>query len=159
MAKSKKDNFGLLPVVYNKKWSNYVLPHNEEARFNKAHKTDAGFDLYYAGPKIIIPGQQSAKLSTGVHINIPSGFYGKIMDRSSIASKTPLIARGGVIDSGYTGEIQVIMHNLIIDPFHLDPGLKFAQLVIMPIATPQIDVTTELEETDRSDKGFGSTGA
>lgn len=149
----------IIEVQYLENWSSYVLPNAEGAKFGKAHPDDAGYDLYHAGPRITIPGGQTKMLNTGIKLNIPKGYYGKIMDRSSIASKTPFLTRGGVIDSGYRGEIKVLIHNLEINPTPITPGQKFAQLVIMPIVNAETQTVTELEETDRAEKGFGSSGS
>ena len=133
----------------------------------RAHETDAGLDLYtphnvvvkrsgaYAEDGAVSIGY--ATIDTGVHVEIPKGFVGFIKSKSGLNVKRGLIAEG-VIDSGYTGSIVVKLYNLTNVPHYFEAGDKIAQLVLLPIITPQLELVDSLEETERGDNGFGSTG-
>ncbi len=114
------------------------------------------------------------KLRTGIAIELPTGTVGLILDRSSMALKGFHIY-GGVIDSSYRGEIQIILSRSVSDAdgtYYCDPfdktaieypsiiksGTKIAQLVIMPILSPEVYEVKNLSSSDRESKGFGSTG-
>ena len=135
----------------------------------KAHEDDAGFDLYTPVPFKVLPnrsnslsiissfGLESVTVDTGVHIAIPKGYVGMIKSKSGLNVNRGLIAEG-VIDSGYTGSIVVKIYNLSQYETHFKRGDKIAQLVIMPICTEKLEQAYELDDTDRGDGGFGSTG-
>jgi dUTP pyrophosphatase len=100
-------------------------------------------------------------IPTGLHIAIPEGCYGQILGRSSLAMKG-IVIPGGVIDSSYRGEVQVILLNFGPDEFIVNPGDRIAQLVILPIYTGQLVRMAYIDAlgvTERGDTGFGSTGA
>lgn len=123
----------------------------------RAHSVDAGLDLYAKEAKSISPGL-SEVFDTGVHIELPHGYYGKIESKSGLNVKNGIVSCGGVIDEGYTGSIAVKLYNLG-DRRHLfKAGDKIAQLVIQPYAAPELELAEELGETERGDNGFGSTG-
>lgn len=122
----------------------------------RAHSADAGYDLrspitgrIYAGEAIII--------DTGVHVQIPVGYVGMLKSKSGLNVKHDIVGEG-VIDSGYTGSIRVKLYNHGAESYMIECGDKISQLVILPIITPELELVTELEETDRGDNGFGSTG-
>ena len=125
----------------------------------RAHPTDAGLDLYAAETVQIAP-RVVTLVPTGIAVAIPEGHVGIIAARSSLAVKKAMtLANGvGVIDADYRGEIKVPIipldgcHNLI------QAGQKIAQLIILPIAAPTIEVVSELPESVRGLGGFGSTG-
>lgn len=126
----------------------------------RAHPTDAGLDLHAAETVQIAP-RVVTLVPTGIAVAIPEGHVGILIARSSLAVKKSMtLANGvGVIDSDYRGEIKVPIvsldgcHNLI------QAGTRIAQLLILPIALPTVEVVTELPDTDRGVGGFGSTGA
>lgn len=122
----------------------------------RAHEDDAGYDLYTPEMLIIKPGK-SAKVDTGVHIQIPKGYVGMLKSKSGLNVNKNLIGEG-VIDSGYTGSIVVKLYNLGDNIALINPGDKIIQLVLMPIITPELEIVETLEATDRGDGGFGSTG-
>jgi len=122
----------------------------------RAHSNDAGLDLYGLENQTIEPGQ-GKMLRTGVAMAIADGFVGQVADRSSYARKG-LKTAGGIIDAGYRGEVQIIMRNLTNAPIHLEKGDRIAQLLIVPISTPSVKEVTELSDTHRGEKGFGSSG-
>ena len=122
----------------------------------RAHNTDAGFDICSRERKIVEAGK-SAVFDTGVHIELPPGTVGMIKSKSGLNVKHGLISEG-VIDVGYTGSICVKLYNLSDRDYIVEIGDKISQLVIMPILTPELEVVDKLDETDRGNGGFGSTG-
>lgn len=128
--------------------------------------TDAGLDLYALEDRFIELGS-TAIIRTGVAINIPRGMVGKIEDRSSLAAKG-LQTGAGVIDTGYTGEVAVVLHNLTSqlasDPvlhrrgYQVRRGDKVAQLLVYGVETPTVELVANLWESDRGSNGFGSSG-
>lgn len=123
----------------------------------RAHLTDAGLDLYARETQGMEPGQ-SAVFDTGVHMEFPHGYYGKIESKSGLNVKYGVVSCGGVIDEGYTGSICVKLYNLSQDTYIVSAGDKVAQLVIMPYIASELEIVDELAETHRGANGFGSTG-
>ena len=139
----------------------------------RAHATDAGLDLYSREEKTIYPQgwksldpfsvieyslPSSEVFDTGVHIAFDPGTYGKIESKSGLNVKNSVVSCGGVLDEGYTGSIAVKLYNLGTEPYTVNKGDKIAQLVIMPYLTPKIELVDALDETERGNGGFGSTG-
>lgn len=122
----------------------------------RAHDTDAGLDLY-AMEGQIVPAKESAIFDTGVHIELPNGTVGMLKSKSGLNVKHGLTGEG-VIDVGYTGSIKVKLYNHSGYDYEVKKGDKISQLVIMPILTPKLELVDSLEETERGDGGFGSTG-
>ncbi len=140
----------------------------------RAHPWDAGLDLYtpiectvppaktivYFNP---IEGDQtktvvgSITMDTGVHVEIPEGYVGFIKSKSGLNVNYGLTA-DGVIDAHYTGSIAVKLYNHTHHEYQFKAGDKIAQLVIVPCLLPELEQVGSLEETDRGDNGFGSTG-
>lgn len=123
----------------------------------RSHRTDAGLDLYSRDTVTIYSGN-SHVFDTGVHIAFDKGTYGKVESKSGLNVNAGVVSCGGVIDEGYTGSIRVKLYNLGHEAYSIRAGEKVAQLVIMPYLTPKMELVGELDETDRSDHGFGSTG-
>ena len=125
----------------------------------RAHKEDAGFDLY--SPVDVILNHITNIIKLGVCVEIPKGYVGFIMGRSSL-NKNGVACLTGVIDSGYTGEIAVILNPVeditrIIT--RIKKGDRIAQLVVAKLADIDDAVAVDsLEDSERGDKGFGSTG-
>lgn len=122
----------------------------------RAHAADAGYDLrspiktrVYAGQAVVI--------DTGVHIQIPVGNVGMLKSKSGLNVKHDIVGEG-VIDAGYTGSIAVKLYNHGDESYMIEVGDKISQLVILPIYTPDLVQVESLEETERGDGGFGSTG-
>lgn len=126
----------------------------------RAHPWDAGLDLYApegVGAYCIDPCGGSTTIDTGVHMEIPEGYVGFIKAKSGLNVKHGLTCTG-VIDSHYTGSICVKLYNHTPEPYCFHAGDKIAQLVILPCLLPELELVDSLEETDRGDGGFGSTG-
>lgn len=149
----------------------------------RGYDSDAGFDIYSDEDCFIELGTTKV-ISTGIALKIADKHYGQIASRSSISSKGVEVG-GGVIDSAYTGELKVILHNLtnnselrtvtktqhshyeytsiqntyeeLVRGIWIKKGDKIAQLIIKPILTPTIYEVKELPTTDRANNGFGST--
>ena len=98
-----------------------------------------------------------AIVDTGVHVEIPEGYVGFIKSKSGLNVKHGLTAEG-VIDAHYTGSIRVKIYNHKGSGYLFEAGDKIAQLVILPCLLPELELVDSLEETDRGDNGFGSTG-
>lgn len=125
----------------------------------RAHPTDAGLDLYAAETVHVIPNQVTL-VPTGIAVAIPEGHVGLLAARSSLATKKAMtLANGvGVIDPDYRGEIQVPITPLDGCRNLIQAGTRIAQLVILPIALPRLDVVADLDDTTRGTGSFGSTG-
>ncbi|MFL5901271.1 MAG: dUTP diphosphatase [Solirubrobacterales bacterium] len=134
---------------------------NDEAVLpTRAHEGDAGLDLYSCEAAHIGPGERWS-VGTGVAVEIPVGHAGLVLPRSGLAKKhgIALVNGPGLIDSGYRGEIRVLLLNT--DPaetFRVEPGDRIAQLVIAPIALAEPVEAASLAESARGDGGFGSSG-
>lgn len=123
---------------------------------SRAHADDAGLDIYSSEEVTLSPGE-GRPIKTGIAMAIPVAHVGMIADRSSLG-KRGLKTAGGIIDSGYRGEIQIILWNISPEKQILKKGERIAQLLILPIATPQTQEVTQLDNTTRGVGGFGSTG-
>ena len=127
----------------------------------RAHPYDAGLDLYApesGAAHCISPCGGYATIDTGVHVQIPEGYVGFIKAKSGLNVKHGITCTG-VIDSHYTGSIAVKLYNHhCCLRYDVRPGDKIAQLVIVPCLLPELELVDSLEETDRGENGFGSTG-
>lgn len=124
----------------------------------RAHKTDAGLDLYCPkGQGHIISAGGSVSIDTGVHIELPEGTVGFLKSKSGLNVNHGITSEG-VIDVGYTGSIRVKLYNNSDVNYEVKSGDKISQLVILPILTPKLKVVDKLDETERGNGGFGSTG-
>lgn len=121
-----------------------------------AHDVDAGYDLRSTS-SVKIPPNGSAVINVGVHMEIPRGWYGNIQSKSGLNVNHDIITTG-TIDSGYTGAIRVKLYNHGSEPYTVLHGNKIAQIVFMRCARPKISIVDKLDETERGDNGFGSTG-
>lgn len=125
-----------------------------------AHPGDAGLDLYSAEDITLAPGERAA-ISTGIAIAIPKGHAGFIHARSGRALKQglALVNAPGLIDSGYRGEIKVIVINLARrHKIQIRRAEKIAQLVVQKVTPIELNEVDELAPSDRGEGGFGSTG-
>lgn len=124
---------------------------------NRAHEDDAGLDLCAMKDGIIFPLCRKT-FETGVHVEIPKGCVGMLTSKSGLMVKQGNTSRG-TIDCGYTGTIRVVLFNHSWRFIKVKKGQKISQLVIFPIVKPELDVVDDLEDTERGNGGFGSTGA
>jgi dUTP pyrophosphatase len=125
----------------------------------RAREGDAGLDLCAAEAAVIGPGER-ASVGTGVAVAIPDGYAGLVVPRSGLAARSGIgvVNAPGLIDSGYRGELRVLLLNTDREqPFSVEPGDRIAQLMVVPVSSPE-PVETELDTTLRGAGGFGSTG-
>lgn len=123
----------------------------------RGHKTDAGLDLK-AKKDITIPAHGYVAIDTGVHFEIPEGFYGKLESKSGLNIKHGIVCLGGVIDSGYTGPVIVNLYNMSNKDYSFSAGDKVVQIIFMKHESPTLNIVTKFDETERGNSGFGSTG-
>jgi len=126
----------------------------------QAHPGDAGYDLFAAEAAVLEPGRR-ASVGTGIAVAIPEGCAGLVLPRSGLAAKhgVTLTNAPGLIDSGYRGEVRVLLLNTDPDiPFDVAAGDRIAQLLVVRFESPPLEEADELDETPRGAGGFGSTG-
>ena len=124
-----------------------------------AHPSDAGMDLKSVAD-VVIPRGGRALVPTGLVVLLPPGYEAQVRPRSGLALKhgVTVLNSPGTVDSGYRGEIGVILANFGAADFAVKTGDKIAQLVIAPVTQPQVEEADVVDETDRGVGGFGSTG-
>ena len=126
----------------------------------RAHDDDAGYDLHAAEVATLPPGGR-ASVGTGIAVEIPDGHAGLVVPRSGLASRhgIGLVNSPGVIDSGFRGELRVLLLNTDREhSFDVRPGDRIAQLLVVAVATPRLVESDALANTVRGAGGFGSTG-
>ena len=125
-----------------------------------AHDNDSGLDLFSVDELIIKSGERKL-VKTGIKIQLPPFTEAQIRPRSGLALKygITVLNTPGTIDEGYRGEICVVIINHGKDDFNIEKGAKIAQMIIAPVIRPKIIVVESLEDTQRGENGFGSTGA
>src|SRR3954466_8154696 len=126
----------------------------------RAHEGDAGYDLYAAETAALGPGER-ASVPTGIAIALPDGHAGLVLPRSGLAARhgVALVNAPGLIDAGYRGEVRVLLLNTDrAEPVTLRAGHRIAQLVVTPVAAPEVVDLDALDATARGDGGFGSSG-
>ncbi|MDU0430656.1 dUTP pyrophosphatase [Staphylococcus chromogenes] len=149
------------------------------------HSTDAGFDIY-AAETVILEPQEKALIATDIAVNIPKGYVGLLTSRSGVSSKTHLVVETGKIDARFQGnmkinikndhedkEMQTIFlrdidnekifekerHSYKLGSYRIEKGERLAQLVIVPIVTPELQEVEKFDDVSaRGEKGFGSSG-
>ena len=126
----------------------------------RANNTDAGYDLY-ASVDGRIAGKQREVVNTGIQIARPEGHYGRIAPRSGLAVKHGIDVLAGVVDSGYRGEVGVVLQNLGLMDFEYREGDRIAQLIIEKchdVEWEEVESEEDLVSSERGEGGFGSTG-
>jgi dUTP pyrophosphatase len=127
----------------------------------RAHDGDAGLDLYALEDASLEPGERS-QVRTGIAVEIPDGHAGLVLPRSGLALRhgIALVNAPGLIDSGYRGELRVLLLNTDRkDAFQISAGDRIAQLLIVRAEGYVVDEVEELSASSRGDGGFGSSGA
>jgi dUTP pyrophosphatase len=122
-----------------------------------ANLNDAGMDLF-AIEDVAVEPMERKQVGTGIAVEIPEDYVGLVWDKSGLSHKFGLKVLGGVIDSGYRGEIKVGIINLGTEKYTFEKGHKVAQMIIQKKETPEIEEVTELSDSERGEGGFGSTG-
>lgn len=125
----------------------------------QAYRGDAGLDLAACERVELGPGER-AVVGTGLAVAIPEGFAGFVQPRSGLAAKhgITIVNTPGLVDSGYRGELRIVLHNTDLEtPFLVEPGMRIAQLVVVPVAEVEPMEVDELPASERGVRGFGSS--
>jgi dUTP pyrophosphatase len=133
--------------------------HDEATLPIRAYEGDAGLDLAACERVELGPGER-AVVGTGLTVAIPEGHAGFVQPRSGLAAKhgITILNTPGLLDAGYRGELKVVLLNTDRDePFVVEPGMRIAQLVVVPVALPEPTEVAELPNSERGVKGFGSS--
>ena len=124
---------------------------------NRAHKTDAGLDIRSRETRLV-KAHSSALFHTGLHVQLPHGTAGLLVSKSGLNVEYGITSTG-LIDEGYTGEIMVKLYNHSDSNYLVNAGDKISQLVVIPVFYEDVHFVDSLDEnTERGDKGFGSSG-
>jgi len=127
----------------------------------RAYDGDAGLDLAACERVVLEPGER-AMVGTGLAVAVPDGYAGLVQPRSGLAARhgITIVNTPGLVDSGYRGELRVILHNTdASETFVVEPGMRIAQLVVVPVARVEPLEVEELPESERGVRGFGSSAA
>lgn len=125
----------------------------------RAYDGDAGLDLSSCEHVTLGPGER-ATVGTGLAVAIPDGYAGFVQPRSGLAARhgITIVNAPGLVDSGYRGELRVVLLNTdSVEPFVVEPGMRIAQLVVMPVTSAYPVEVEELPESERGVRGFGSS--
>ena len=127
---------------------------------DQAYDGDAGLDLSACDHVVLPPGKR-AVVPTGLAVEIPDGYAGFVQPRSGLAARhgIGIVNSPGLIDSGYRGEIQIVLLNTGDEVFSVEPGMRVAQLVVVPVAAVRLVEVDELTASERGTQGFGSSSA
>lgn len=140
------------------KYVEYMISGNGKQPYKK-YSGDAGWDLYVSRPADIAPGE-TVDVHTDIRIDMPPKTYARIVGRSSTLRRHNLLVNEAIIDNGYTGEMFVCVHNLGKETFHVEPGMRLAQMIfgtIEDIRWCPVD-SMDPDPRKRGNAGFGSTG-
>jgi dUTP pyrophosphatase len=126
---------------------------------SRAYEGDAGLDLSAADAVVLAPGER-AVIGTGLAVAVPEGHAAFVQPRSGLAARhgITIVNAPGLVDSGYRGEVKVVLLNTGAEPFAVEPGMRIAQLVVLPVASPEPVEVDELPGSERGERGHGSSG-
>lgn len=124
----------------------------------KAKDSDVGYDLRANEEKVILAYGETAVICTGISLEMPDHLWARISPRSGLAAKNGIDVLAGIVDSGYRGEIKVVLANHGNAPFIVKKGDRIAQLIFHKAERPLLVGVTALSSSDRNGEGFGSTG-
>lgn len=131
---------------------------SEDATLPSYHyEGDAAMNLYSVEDFLLKPNEHTG-IKTGIAIAVPDGYAGLIWDRSGLSMKHGIKTLGGVVDSGYRGEILVGVINMSKKEYQIQKGDKIAQMLIQRVENVRVKEVNKLDETQRGEKGFGSSG-
>ena len=125
----------------------------------QAYEGDAGLDLAACEEMTLAPGERGI-VPTGIAVEIPEGYAGFVQPRSGLAARhgISIVNTPGLVDSGYRGEIRIILVNTDqSQPFTVEPGMRIAQLVVVPVASVRLVEVDDLATSERGARGFGSS--
>lgn len=123
----------------------------------RKHSRDAGWDVRSGEHTTVHPGER-AVIGTGIHLDIPAGWYAEVKPRSGLAVRNGIDTLAGVIDSGYLGEVKIVLLNTGNDDFNVDAGDRIAQIIFNKYENVEFVDCPLSTVTDRGNNGFGSTG-
>lgn len=126
---------------------------------NYAHKGDSGMDVYSC-EDVIIPSGETRLISTGLAFEVPEGYEIQVRSKSGLSLNYGIIVLNspGTLDSGYRGELKIILFNTSKKEYNVKKKQKICQIVLAKYEKAEIEEADELSETARGDGGFGSTG-
>jgi dUTP pyrophosphatase len=127
---------------------------------SRAYEGDAGLDLSAAEAVVLAPGER-AVIGTGLAVAVPDGHAAFVQPRSGLAARhgITIVNAPGLVDAGYRGEVKVVLLNTGAEPFAVEPGMRIAQLVVLPVASPEPVEVDELPGSERGERGHGSSGS
>jgi len=146
----------------------YVKRLNKNAKLPvRAYPTDSGADVFYCEEeKVLLHSLETKTFPTGIAVKLPKHpdpeftYELQVRSKSGLASKLNVFVLNspGTVDNPYIGEIKIVLHNSSVKDVEIQPNQKLAQLVMCEVCLPEFEEVDDLEESDRGDKGFGSTG-
>jgi dUTP pyrophosphatase len=122
-----------------------------------AFETDAGFDLKAIENVSLFPLEQK-EIRTGIAIEVPKEHVGIVRDRAGIVQKMNVHTVAGTFDSGFRGEVSIMLVNMNDKTIEIEKGMRIAQIILIPVVKAKIVEVKKLSDTERGKKGFGSTG-
>ena len=143
-----------MEVAFRKLRDDAVVP-------SRAYDGDAGLDLASCEHVVLEPGAR-ATVGTGLAVAVPDGYAGFVQPRSGLAARhgITIVNAPGLVDAGYRGEVRVVLLNTDArEPFVVEPGMRIAQLVVVPVASAEPVEVEELPESERGVRGFGSSAS
>lgn len=138
--------------------NNFIPVVLEEGAYmpNRAHANDAGADIF-SPIDVDVPAMDSISIDTGVRMAVPDGHAGFVKSKSGLMVRNDIVT-DGTVDEGYTGTWVVHLFNHSTHDYHIKAGDKIAQVVFVQISTPEFRQVAKLDESERGEHGFGSTG-
>ena len=137
---------------------NVIIEKNEKKIPLLSYSDSAGYDLPSA-ETVVIPSWSRKLVNTKIRFQIPKGFYGEIKPRSGLSIKKGVVAFNGIIDSGYSGYVYIIVFNFSNDDYTIENGDRIAQIIFKKCHSVIFNVLDKVSSTsDRGDSGFGSSG-
>ncbi|MBU1039389.1 dUTP diphosphatase [Patescibacteria group bacterium] len=122
------------------------------------HPYDAGLDLFALEDYVVPAGQRLTDIRTGIAMVIPEGYVGLCWDKSGLAAKAGLKVMAGVIDSGFRGELKLVVFNTSNQDYTFKAGEKVMQILIQPVLSVEVEEVEDLDDTSRGQGSWGSTG-
>jgi dUTP pyrophosphatase len=122
-----------------------------------AMESDGGFDLISNEDVSFFPMEQKS-IGTGIALEIPKGYVGIVRDRVGIVQKMNMHTLAGTFDSGFRGEVSIMLVNMSDETVEVEKGMRIAQMILVPVVKAKLSEVKSLSKTERGEKSFGSTG-